>query len=237
MYRKRCTARQLRLLPYDQSIVHSYADVAYQGRSPIIGRSGSLARHHNVARCDGFLHDPGSGRTCDISLVPDLVRSHIIAEAIELIISNNLTTLENMSHSYPTALLIDDHSPSRLRLPDAGGRTTNYSHTPISPHWRPDHLLDRTERLELQRSARELNVYDLGWRRNIMAVLAPHERGRYRLSSTLLMLWPLTAPPSTPLGEDFDYDDDKLEKLRRLTRRLRMADAAAEADEEMWEDD
>jgi hypothetical protein len=67
-----------------------------------------------------------------------------------------------------------------------------------------------------------------------MSVLAPNETRRYRLSSILTLAWPLTAAPAG--GEAFDYDDDKLEKLRRLTRRLRLADRAAEADEDMWED-
>ena len=135
--------------------------------------------------------------------------------------SNNLTTLENMSHSFPTALL-DDTAQDEP------------SHTPITTSWRPDHLLDRSERMRLREAASELNVYDLGWRRNIMSVLAPNETRRYRLSSILTLAWPLTAAPVG--GEAFDYDDDKLEKMRRLTRRLRLADRAAEADEDMWED-
>jgi hypothetical protein len=86
----------------------------------------------------------------------------------------------------------------------------------------------------LREAASKLNVYDLGWRRNIMSVLALNETMRYRMSSLLTLAWPLTAPPAG--GEAFDYDDDKLEKLRRLTRRLRLSDMAAEADEDMWED-
>jgi hypothetical protein len=45
--------------------------------------------------------------------------------------------------------------------------------TPTTPstsrtvRWKPDHLLTRDERNQLRWEAREINIYDLGWRVNL----------------------------------------------------------------------
>ena len=162
-----------------------------------------------------------------------------------------MTTLENMSQSYPTPLLSpisaswpkstwdSSDGPGLARSDSAGAATA----TPSTPSiWRSTHILDRSERVQLRGAARGLNIYDLGWKRNILSVLAPdlsfnrHRLGkRRRLKSLLLVLWPLTDPPAG--GDEFEYDDNTLEKLKNLTRKLRLSDEAAEAQEGMWEDD
>lgn len=76
-----------------------------------------------------------------------------------------MTTLENITHSYPSALLPDN--------PD----------TPQS--WKPDHLLTRLERYRLRREASEINVYNLGWRRNLRGLLIGQEGKLWRA------FWPM----------------------------------------------
>jgi hypothetical protein len=87
--------------------------------------------------------------------------------------SNNKTTLEEMTHSYPTALIEDQGPPAQ--------RT----------QWRGDELLTRPERVRLRNEASGLNVYDLGWRENIKAVLLPP--GKIGPLKYILCLWPLAS--------------------------------------------
>lgn len=121
-----------------------------------------------------------------------------------------MTTLEQISHTYPSALL-----PVRPAASDTGT-------TPLST-WKPDHLLTRAERHRLFDEARNINVYDIGWRKNILQVLVGDVSRSRRASkrSWAVALWPL-APSSNGDGHEFEYDETKLERLRRLTEDLRL---------------
>jgi len=85
--------------------------------------------------------------------------------------SNNTTTLENLSYSYPSVLL--------ETAEDGAGGTDGRQ-------WKPDHLLSRSDRNRLRREARDINVYDLGWRRNLRSIFGDR--------STFLALWPTVRP-------------------------------------------
>lgn len=87
--------------------------------------------------------------------------------------SNNKTTLEDITHTYPSALIED-----RRRIVQAPSE------------WRGDHLLTRPERARLREEASALNVYDLGRRRNILEVLLGSSRRGSR--SYLASLCPLS---------------------------------------------
>lgn len=82
----------------------------------------------------------------------------------------NLTTLENLSYTGPSVMLD--------KVKSSGGRQAGRVST-----WKPDHLLSRDERNRLRREARRINVYDLGWRKNIKAVFGDR--------STILAFWPM----------------------------------------------
>jgi palmitoyltransferase len=56
--------------------------------------------------------------------------------------------------------------------------------------WRGDHLLTRPERLRLREEVSALNVYNLGWMRNIRTVLLGSDRRR-GVPVYLRALWPL----------------------------------------------
>ena len=120
--------------------------------------------------------------------------------------SNNITTLENMTHSYPSALLLEA----------SGGVSSSRSAANGNGTWKPDHLLTRQERSRLRREARDINVYDLGWRRNLQSVF-----GR---QSMWAWMWPISrTSPSWDRegGHFFEVDEIKLDRLRHLTRELR----------------
>ena len=88
--------------------------------------------------------------------------------------SNNKTTLEDITHTYPSALIED--RPHNLER---------------QPGWRGNHLLNRPERVRLREEASALNVYDLGWRRNIRELLI--RSGQRGVTSYLSCFWPLGA--------------------------------------------
>ncbi len=82
-----------------------------------------------------------------------------------------MTTLENLTHSYPSALLPDSPEPSERK-------------------WKPEHMLTRMERYRLRHEASEINVYDLGWRRNLRGLLVGKK------GSLLRAFWPLATTRS-----------------------------------------
>lgn len=111
-----------------------------------------------------------------LSLVPRLVstspRSHIRLSGLINGYSSNKTTLEDITHTFPTALI--------------GSEATQFV------QWRGDHLLGRDERVGLRNEASALNVYDMGWRRNLKSIFCPDQQISIRVIS--LCLWPPARP-------------------------------------------
>lgn len=85
--------------------------------------------------------------------------------------SLNKTTLEDITNEVPAVLLsAEDHADGPPR------------------EWRGDHLLSRPERVRLRSEASKLNVYDLGWRRNLASIFCPGHQVTPRI--LLACLWP-----------------------------------------------
>lgn len=108
-----------------------------------------------------------------LSLVPGLVSPHpvvIVPVAVRLTVhcSSNKTTLEDVTHAFPSALIGQEGSQ------------------PIQ--WKGDHLLSRAERVRLRDEASSLNVYDLGWRRNLKSIFCPDRSMSVKLLPACL--WP-----------------------------------------------
>ena len=111
---------------------------------------------------------------------------------------------------------------SRQRLPGA---------------WRPDHILTRPERTRLRREAREINVYDLGWARNVRQVMVgdatlPAASWGDWARDVAHAAWPLTPPRMQKYarGHVFAHDRDALRDLKALTREVRLGLGEAEAE-------
>lgn len=144
---------------------------------------------------------------------------------------NNLTTLEHMTHTYPHWLMsaLDGSAPPQPE---------SQSEPPSVPFASADdHLLSRSDRHRLRRQARDLNVWDLGWRRNLRTLfIGPvgslqDPTGPVRVLDVLLGLWPLSkvekrfgisASATVAAGHEFVYDDVKLDRLRWITNELRL---------------
>ncbi|OXC85204.1 vacuolar protein [Cryptococcus neoformans] len=145
--------------------------------------------------------------------------------------SENMTTLESITHSYPTSLL----SP----LPPS------HDTSPSSP-FPSASKLPYKQRQSLSRKAQAINVYDLGWRRNLKQVFfASHSNHRARgpdhpgdgrrcedankrmtIGMILGAMWPTNIgyDQSHPLaGHVFPYDPCALEQLKTLTEKLRSS--------------
>nr|XP_031858175.1 uncharacterized protein CI109_006417 [Kwoniella shandongensis]KAA5525247.1 hypothetical protein CI109_006417 [Kwoniella shandongensis] len=141
---------------------------------------------------------------------------------------NNQTTLENITHSYPSVLL--DIPPS----PTNGHDTLQ---------WKPDHMLTRWERQRLRHEARDINVYDLGWRRNLKTIFVANADSDERLGMRrfLRAVWPLEGRKSDrldrPAGHFFEYDATKLEKLKILTIELRYGVKSTRGDRQSLSED
>lgn len=83
-----------------------------------------------------------------------------------LSLRENMTTLESITHSYPTSLLSS--------LPPSHD-TSPFSPSPSASK------LPYKQRQSLARKAQAINVYDLGWRRNLKQVFfASHSNHRAR---------------------------------------------------------
>lgn len=144
---------------------------------------------------------------------------------------NNLTTLEHMTHTYPHWLMAEldgsaPHSSTNLADP----RSASFSSA-------NDHLLSRSDRHRLRRQARDVNVWDLGWRRNLRILFVgptgsfQDQPGPVRVMNILRGLWPLSkvekrfvlsASATVASGHEFVYDDVKLDRLRWITNELRL---------------
>lgn len=140
-----------------------------------------------------------------------------------------MSTLEQMSYTHPSALLPPPHSSTPHPDP-------TITHT----NWKPDHLLTRNERRRLSEEARDINVYDLGWKRNIKQVLLGDDHALRTRTGMFVWraIWPLAAARNGD-GHGFEYDEDKLERLRRLTKELRLEVTTQwdeEADDELESD-
>ncbi|OCF37477.1 hypothetical protein I316_00601 [Kwoniella heveanensis BCC8398] len=116
--------------------------------------------------------------------------------------THNQTTLENITHSHPSALL--DAPPK--------GKT-----------WKADHLLTRSERFRLREEAREINVYDLGWKRNLKDLLIGGEGTKVGKLGWVKAFFPIGRPMRSDgrAGHYFAYDAAKLDRLKELTAELR----------------
>nr|ODN93332.1 hypothetical protein L203_00603 [Cryptococcus depauperatus CBS 7841] len=129
--------------------------------------------------------------------------------------SHNMTTLENITHSYPTALLDIPLSPSEegVILSPFGQKT----------EWKPDHKLTRRERLHLRYEAQEINVYDLGVCRNLRELFFGEDI--VNILNVGKALWPGCRPRSQiydkQAGHFHSYDPSSLAKLKELTLELR----------------
>nr|XP_018265517.1 uncharacterized protein I303_01883 [Kwoniella dejecticola CBS 10117]OBR87675.1 hypothetical protein I303_01883 [Kwoniella dejecticola CBS 10117] len=116
---------------------------------------------------------------------------------------SNQTTLENITHAYPAALL--DEVPQNTQA-----------------QWKADHLLTRDERRRLKHQAREINVYDLGWRKNLKNLFFGEGRG-VTVIGIIGAFWPAGRPHrhDRRAGHFFDYNPEHFDKLRELTLELR----------------
>ncbi|WVQ84850.1 hypothetical protein IAT38_007007 [Cryptococcus sp. DSM 104549] len=146
--------------------------------------------------------------------------------------AHNMTTLENITHAYPTALF--DELPTSHAAPPSTSPTGSYSAAsrPSPPRWKSDHLLTRRERQRLRWEAREINVYDLGWRRNLFDLFF---RGESRVTAwgVVRAVWPLAGRvdrlDKRP-GHFFAHDEKAYAKLKDLTMELRYGVERADAD-------
>ncbi|KAL7419401.1 palmitoyltransferase for Vac8p [Cryptotrichosporon argae] len=137
--------------------------------------------------------------------------------------ASNKTTLEDMSHTYPTALL-------DVSTPTPGASTPSRS-----PAWTPASHLSRRKRTRFRAAARAINVYDLGAARNLLLVLVGDGGGGLESEAgsavwtwrkMLRAAWPLANVTTMERGNGFEYDRGALHELRRLTRQLRVAEQA-----------
>lgn len=141
-------------------------------------------------------------------------------KAYALSCSSNKTTLEDITHAFPSALI----------------------DTAQSATWRGDHLLSRAERIKLRSEATALNVYDLGWKRNLGSIFLPDRpltvftffscfwpigRSQERCVNTPHPLWAVCLLDRQNIsgGHHFEHDPTKLERLRELTVELRFANS------------
>ncbi|RSH83805.1 palmitoyltransferase for Vac8p [Saitozyma podzolica] len=128
----------------------------------------------------------------------------------------NRTTLEDITHTYPSALLGSASSASPKQSRSQSGSA-------VGRGWKPDHLLTRLERTRLRTEAHSINVYDLGLRRNLEALLLG-ARGSEVLG---WRRWVRAGWSVAGVGGDGhygEYDAGKLERLRELTRELRVGE-------------
>ncbi|KAM0789703.1 hypothetical protein ACM66B_006563 [Microbotryomycetes sp. NB124-2] len=95
-------------------------------------------------------------------------------------------------------------------------RSTSRTHDGPSVHFRPDHDLTRQERWQLEKANSKLNIYDLGWKRNLSEIFGGWDE---RWSWLLPVGW----PPGD--GTTFPINRDKLEKLRQITADIRLGRA------------
>ncbi|ODN79254.1 hypothetical protein L202_03269 [Cryptococcus amylolentus CBS 6039] len=165
--------------------------------------------------------------------------------------AHNQTTLENITHSYPSALLDlpSPHSPSSpsSSSPQPGDRNTSSSRQsyPEPGRWKPDHMLTRRERERLRHDAKEINVYDLGWRKNLRRVFFGEEE--VGVWGILAALWPRAGRSrDARAGHYFEFDAKAFEKLKAVTIELRYgavkdeledSDTEESEDEDGWEGD
>ncbi len=128
-----------------------------------------------------------------------------------------------MNRLPPAALLDPD---TRARLEVLGERGSRHR-TPGA--WRPDHILTRNERTKLRDEARSINVYDVGWRTNLRSVMvgdgAPAATSWRQLAHNILAGANPLAPPRRKRygsGHFFPHEPATLERLRQLTREMRV---------------
>lgn len=136
---------------------------------------------------------------------------------------NNRTTLEDLNRLPPAALLDPD---TRARLEVLGERGSRHR-TPGA--WRPDHILTRNERNKLRDEARSINVYNVGWRANLRSVMVGDGVSPASSWKELARNIATGANPLAPLrskqygpGHFFPHDAATLERLRNLTREMRV---------------
>ncbi|KIR97642.1 vacuolar protein [Cryptococcus deuterogattii 2001/935-1] len=143
--------------------------------------------------------------------------------------AGNMTTLESITHSYPTSLLFS--LPLRPAPP-------SHSHSPSRQK------LSYKERQSLSQKAQGINVYGLGWRRNLKEVFFGNDDNRHRgsdlghggwdedndkrvtIGMILGAMWPskIGYDKSDPLaGHVFPYDPCALEQLKMLSEKLRSS--------------
>ncbi|WVQ75712.1 hypothetical protein IAR50_005342 [Cryptococcus sp. DSM 104548] len=139
--------------------------------------------------------------------------------------AHNQTTLENITHSYPSALF--DLPPSQLTpfpsSPRTPGRPSYSSSRPVPqpPRWRPDHMLTRRERERLRYEAKKIDVYDLGWRKNLKSVFLGDEV--VSVWSILKAMWPrMSRLEDARAGHYFEFDAHAFKKLKDVTMELRF---------------
>ncbi|WRT64957.1 uncharacterized protein IL334_001898 [Kwoniella shivajii] len=116
--------------------------------------------------------------------------------------THNQTTLENITHAYPSALL---------------------DQIPKDAQWKADHLLTRSERNRLRWEAREINVYDLGWKTNLKNLFFGEDQP-ITLIGVIGALWPTgwRDKHDRRSGHFFAHDQGKFETLREFTMELRF---------------
>ncbi|KAK4684173.1 hypothetical protein P7C73_g6030, partial [Tremellales sp. Uapishka_1] len=124
------------------------------------------------------------------------------------LVLNNQTTLESLSHTPPAALVSAASSKG----------------------WKPDHLLTRGERNRLRDEAHEINVYDLGWRKNLREVFGDGAERQMSWVGVVKALWPSNSGINRRANEGhwFPYDEEAFEMLKVLTMELRLGSADAD---------
>nr|KIR44131.1 hypothetical protein I312_06664 [Cryptococcus bacillisporus CA1280] len=136
----------------------------------------------------------------------------------------NMTALESITHSYPASLL-----PSLPLHPDL----PFHSHPPSRQSYHTKNV----------QTAQGINVYDLGWRRNLKEVFFGNDSHRHRgsdlgdggwdedndkrvtIGMALGAMWPskIGYDMSAPIaGHVFPYDPCALEQLKMLSEKLRL---------------
>lgn len=94
------------------------------------------------------------------------------------LVTRNLTSLEHMRPAFPN-IKLPEHDLHPL---EAEGRPDRPARRPSldvrrDRGWRPDHMLNRDERRRAKRIAESNNPYDLGWKRNVLQVFDPDDKG------------------------------------------------------------